>query len=55
MGYSINFVVNISLSVNGRKVGAGSSGDLKYGWYDDNFIIQCGKLIKGCNEVIQCQ
>ena len=55
MGYSVNFVVNVSLSVNGQKVGAGSSGDLKYGWYDDNFIIQCGKLIKGCDEVIQCQ
>ena len=54
MSYSVDYVVDISLSVNGQKVGDGSS-NLTYGWYDDNFIIQCGKLIKGCDEVIQCQ
>lgn len=54
MGYSVNFVVNISLSVNSQKVGDGSS-NLTYGWYDDNFIIHCDRIITGCNEVIQCQ
>jgi len=43
------------LDYEGRTVGEGAAYMPPYGgWYDENMVILCNKVITGCNDIIPC-